>query len=318
MGDLARIGLVEVGSNTIRYIVADFSDEISFKPITIETLKHDLHPSRPTKEAVIEINLKVSGFLEDAGKHECDHILAYGTAACRKVASEFPGLLAQQIRVLSPAEEAKAAWVAGFACTSRQPGTRCTIIDEGSGSTEFVAATWTGKEIADFSYFSIDLGSVALLEFFKNDMKGHNERVTNSIRELIPDLTSSGVASENPGKLFLLGGVATSIGWLATKKTGMQEYRPIEINGAKLTFSELDQLHRGLHSLYRKDPVGARRFVDTRQGGEEHILKVLSSLPFLTLLASFIEQSGQYYVSGYGVRHGMAFLIRHGLLEHDE
>jgi exopolyphosphatase/pppGpp-phosphohydrolase len=314
MADAARIGLVEVGSNTIRYIVANFSDEISFAPIAIETIKHSLHPSRPSEEAIANINLNVREFLSDAATHDCDHILAYGTAACRKAAIELPGLLANEIKVLSPSEEAKAAWVAGFSCTDRRPGTRCTIIDEGSGSTEFVSATWTGNSIEDFAFLSMEMGSVALLELYRNDTKGHNERVTNAIREMIPDLTSSGVASDNPGALFLLGGVATSIGWLATKKTGMQEYRPIEINGARVSFAELDQLHRGLHGLYRKDPTGARRFVDTRRGSEDHILKVLSSLPFLTLLASYIEPSGQYFVSGYGVRHGMAFLIRHKLL----
>jgi exopolyphosphatase/pppGpp-phosphohydrolase len=309
-----RIALIEVGSNTIRYLVAGFGDEIDFTPEKIETVKHNVHPSHPTAESVDEVNAIVEEFAADARQRDTDRFLAYGTQACRTVDAKLPGKLAPLVRVLSPAEEAMASWVAGFACTSRKPGTRCTVIDEGSGSTEIVSATWTGGAVKDLAFFSVDVGSVALLEEYKSDAKGHLPRTTQRLGEMLPSLGAAGVASGDPGALYLVGGVATSIGWLASKKTGMQEYRPAEINGAVVTLSDLDKLYKGLARLMKTDPAAARRAVDTRRGSEDHVLKVLSSLPYLTLLSSYLQPSGTYYVSGYGVRHGMGFLIKNGLV----
>lgn len=316
MGDAFRLGLVEVGSNTIRYIVADFGDNVSFAPVRIETIKHGLHPSRPTPEAVAEVNATVAGFLEDAQGYACRRIVAYGTAACRNVEKVLPGLLDPRIRVLSPGEEAKAAWVAGFACTSQEPGTRCTVVDEGSGSTEIVSGLWTGSAIDDLAFHSEAIGSVMLVEAYKAQSKGHMAHVTTILQGIVPQLTASGIAAASPGgQLFLVGGVATSIGWLATKRTGMQEYNPAEINGARVSLAELDKFYRGLADLYRRDPAAARRVVDTRRGSDDHVLKVLSSLPYLILLANFMQPSGTFFVSGYGVRHGMAYLIKNGLID---
>lgn len=316
MANAYRLGLVEVGSNTIRYIVADFGDNISFVPVRIQTVKHGLHPARPTAEAVAAVNAQVAEFLRDSQGYACRQVVAYGTAACRSVQKALPGALDPRIRVLTPAEEAKAAWVAGFACTEQLPGTRCTVIDEGSGSTEIVSGLWTGSAIDDLAVYSEEIGSVMLVEAYNIQRKGHMAHVTTILQKMVPHLTASGIAEAAPGgQVFLVGGVATSIGWLATKRTGMQEYNPAEINGARVTLAELDQFYRGLADLHRRDPSAARRMVDTRRGSDDHVLKVLSSLPYLILLANFLQPSGTFFVSGYGVRHGMAYLIKNGLIE---
>jgi len=309
-----RIGLIEVGSNTIRYLAASFGNDIDFIPDKIETIKHNMHPSNPEEFAVREVNKVVEGFAEDAKQRRLDAVLIYGTAACRKVSAQLPGKLSPLIKVLTPAEEAMASWVAGFACTSRAPGTRCTVIDEGSGSTEIVSATWTGDAIQDLAFYSADVGSTLLLEEYKADAKGHHALTTQKLREMVHALREAGVASEHSGPLYLVGGVATSIGWLVSKKSGMQDYRPAEINGAVLTLTELDKLYNGLDRLFKRDPAAAQRAVDTRRGSEDHVLRVISSLPYLTLLSSFLQPTGTYFVSGYGVRHGMGFLIRNELI----
>jgi exopolyphosphatase/pppGpp-phosphohydrolase len=316
MSNSMRIGLVEVGSNTIRYLVADWSD-MSFDPVQIETIKHGMHPSRPSEEAVAAVNKHVEAFVQDARGRDCDALLAYGTAACRAVAAQHPGRLSPLVKVLTPVEEATASWVAGFACTSRTPGTRCTVIDEGSGSTEIVSATWNGEALEGLAFHSVPIGSVALLEAYKGDAKAHVEHTINLIRSMTPEIARAGIAEGETGDLFLLGGVATSIGWQATKGTGLQEYRPAEINGAEVTMADLDGLHQRLFRLYKKDPAAARRAVDTRRGSEDHVLRVLSSLPFLTLLSAYLAPRSRYFISGYGVRHGMAFLIQHNLVPLD-
>ena len=312
-----RIGLVEVGSNTIRYLVADWSD-MTFNRVKIETVKHAMHPSWPSESAVADVNRLVESFVADAAGRDCDALLAYGTAVCRTVDERFPGALSPLIKVLTPAEEAMASWVAGFACTSRAPGTRCTIIDQGSGSTELVRATWTGSGFEGLAFHSAKIGSVSLLEAYKADRKGHIAYTRGLIERMVPDLSETGLSSGDAGTLLLVGGVATSIGWQATKGTGLQEYVPAEVNGVSATLKDLDTLHSRLSALYKTDPVMARRQVDTRPGSEDHVVRILSSLPFLIVLASFLKPEGPFFFSGYGVRHGMAFLIQHGLISTSE
>jgi exopolyphosphatase/pppGpp-phosphohydrolase len=314
MSETMRIGLVEVGSNTIRYLVADWHD-MAFDRVKIETVKHAMHPTRPSEASVVEVNRTVEAFLADAAGRDCDALLAYGTAACRTVAAQFPNALSPAIKVLTPAEEATASWVAGFACTSRVPGTRCTVIDEGSGSTEIVRATWNGSSLEDLAFHSAEVGSVSLLEAYKAAPREHFAHTRGLIEQMVPALVETGLSSGNAGDIFLVGGVATSIGWKASKGTGLQNYAPAEINGESATLKQLDELNRSLTMLYKKDPVAARRQVDTRPGSEDHVLRVLSSLPFLIVLASFLKPDSPFFFSGYGVRHGMAFLIQHRLID---
>jgi exopolyphosphatase/pppGpp-phosphohydrolase len=313
-----RIGLIEVGSNTIRYLVADWTD-MAFDRVKIETIKHGIHPSRPSEDAVAEVNRSVEGFLADAATRDCDALFAYGTAACRTVAERFPGVLSRRIKVLTPAEEAMASWVAGFACTSRAPGTECTVIDQGSGSTEVVRATWNGSGFDDLAFHSVDIGSVSLLEGYKRDVSGHFARSHSLIAGMVPALDEAGLAPAEAGDLFLVGGAATSIGWQAAFGTGLQNYVPAELNGKSATLDDLQQLYTSLQKELRRDPVAARRRVDTRPGSEDHILRILSTFPYLVVLASYLKPGDQrpFFFSGYGARHGMAFLIQHDLIKSD-
>lgn len=312
---MRRTALIEVGSNMIRYMVADYSGALDFVTVSTDTALHSIHPNAPTESAVVEANHAVEAFLADAEAKGCQTILAYGTAACRTVSERLPGILSPRIRVLTSREEALAGWVAGFACTSMTDGTSCTVIDEGSGSTEIVRATWSGSDFEDVSYYSAHIGSVALLEAYKNSPKGHLERTQHVIAAMCPDFEAAGLSPGSHGRLFMIGGVATSLGWLAAKGSGMQNYRPHEINGVRLTMAMMDDLYARLARAWRHDPRAARLAVDTRKGSEDHILKLLSSLPFLVVLARHLDPTGPYYVSGMGVRHGMGFMLWHGLLD---
>jgi exopolyphosphatase/pppGpp-phosphohydrolase len=310
-----RFGLIEVGSNNIRYLVADYSDGGQFNAVFSDTAKHDIHPNGPSETAVVEANAAVATFIDDAQNRDCEVVLAYGTAACRTAVEQLPGVLSRSIKVLTPKEEALAGWVAGFACTPMTDGTTCTVIDEGSGSTEIMRATWTGANFDNTCYYSTHIGSVSLLESYKESAKEHIERVRHVIASMIPVFDEVGLTPGSHGKLFMIGGVATSVGWLATKGTAMQNYRPSEINGAILEMSMIDDLQYKLATAFRTDPRTARLAVDARRGSEDHILKVLSSLPFLGILASYLDPQGPYYVSGMGTRHGVGFMLWHGLIE---
>lgn len=308
-----RIGLIEVGSNAIRCLVADYEDDTQFEARHIETVGHGLSPLNPTVDAIDRINEDVERFLASASAFRCDHLLAYGTAACRVAAAHHPGRLTAVIKVLTPEEEARAAWIAGLLCGKREEGKSYTAIDLGNGSIEVAGAKWEASAIGDFKWYSAPFGTAMLLEAYKRGPTKHIEFCQRLLEPVARDLLAFGLATGQPQQLFLLGGVATSIGWRITKKTGMQSYRPAEVNGAQISLGDMDQYHKELASLNRSNPLAARMSVDTRKGSEDHVLKILATLPAITMLAAFLQPTGQFIVSGYGVRHGMAVLLRRNL-----
>lgn len=309
-----QIGLVEVGSSTIRYFVAAVAPDMSFRPHKIETVAHSLHPSKPTLEAIAEVNARVEAYLADGGQRSCDVLLAYGTAACRAADTRHPGALSPLLRVLTPAEEATAAWVAGLLCTPATPGTNLTVVDAGSGSTEIVRASWNGRSVIDLTFHSVEIGNVALVEAFCADTKDHIPHVVTLIGQLKDELASAGIYPSTSGHLYLVGGVATRTGWLLAGNSGDRPYRPEELNGARIPRDRMIALYQRLSRLYLSDPQAAQRLVDTREGGREQLLRLLSELPFLALLANYLDPRGQYLTSGFGVRHGIAFLLQRGLI----
>lgn len=314
MSSRMRIGLVEVGSsNNIRFFVADVDADLAFRPVQIKTVKHPMHPSQPARTEIEAVNAMVAAFIADAERHGCDRLIAYGTEACRAAEREHPGVLSRQIQVLTPKDEALASWVAGFACTNRSPGTQCTIVDLGSGSIEVVNGTWDGQRPTSLAFHSSAIGSKALLEQYRANPQGHVATVMALLVELTGDLERKGVAAGREQQVYLVGGMATNIGWLATRSESLEGYNPAAMNGLELSVDQMNALHQRLMRDIQNDPVAARQAVDPRPGNEEVILQILGNLSFLTILASFLSP-GPYRVSGYGVRHGMAFLIRRGLL----
>lgn len=316
MSSVTRIGLVEVGSSNIRYLVADFQDDMTFIPKKIETTDHEMHPASPEVKAIAQINRVVEAYIKDASGRGCDAFLAYGTAGCRAAQANHPGMLTPALRVLSPREEALASWVAGLICSPASLATMstCTVIDEGSGSTEIVRATWSGKTITNVAFNSTAVGSTFLTEAYKSDPDGHIALTVDIITRIKEELKNAGVCPGEPGSIYLIGGIATRIGWLASGKSGSDEYRPEKVNGVKITRNGLIQLQKKLSSIYAENPEKARRLIDARKGRELEALRVLGSTPFLLFLANHLDSRGQYFISGYGVRHGMAFLIKRNLI----
>lgn len=310
MSDLMRIGLIEIGSSTIRYSVLDFGAGMNFKLQRGETFKHDLKPLNPTQDAIDAINRKVEEYGANAGEYSCDKVLAYGTAACRLAAARFPGRLSHGIRVLTTAEEARVSWVSGFACMPSSSNNACTVIDLGDGSTEVVSARWSNGAISNLSSGSVEIGGAYLAEMLKADPLSHLANTAKLIRDVKERLGRAGLASLAIGRVYLVGGVATRIGWLASGRSSSEPYRPEKVNGVEVTQDQLVRLYQLIFETWHRDKEAGQALVDSRQGSQDYAERVLSSIPFITLLAFHLDPQGTYYVSGYGLRHGMAYLIR--------
>ncbi len=82
-----------------------------------------------------------------------------------------------------------------------------------------------------------------------------------------------------------------------------------------MKFGVLTEIFAQMDPLFRRNPQSVIKVIDPRRNSEEEAVRVLSGSLYLAELASSIHKGKEYFVSGYGVRHGMAFLLKHSLLD---
>ena len=313
-----RIGLIEVGSRAIRLLVADFDRFANFIPVKIDTIQHGIDPSEIEAGDVSSIN-EIILRLEDAiSKFSCDRVVIYGTEICRRISVLWADALDGRIKVLTPREEAMAAWAAGILCEdNKRAPIECTVIDEGNASTEIATGYWNGNLIHDFKYTSLSVGSADLMDMYRADSKAYLQRLIAHLGNYRATVAESLGRSTGGGVVYLAGGVATKIGWFKVRKSLDDFYQPHRVNGARLSVSILTNVFAELSKVFKLDPDKARRLVDARAGSEDEFIRIISSAPFLAIVRNFVDNRDELKITGYGVRHGMAFLIMNELLEFD-
>jgi exopolyphosphatase / guanosine-5'-triphosphate,3'-diphosphate pyrophosphatase len=250
---VTRVGVVDLGTNSTRLLVADVEDgavrEVE-RRLTITRLGEGVDERRillPTALArVRNVLADYRRVLEASG---AQRTLAVGTSAVRDAENgeaflgEVEWSYGFDTRLLSGDEEARMTFRGVAGGLELVPGT--LVIDVGGGSTELVLADW---------HRSLDLGCVRLTErFLRTDppTSGELDICRAHIRALLP-------AEPRPARAV---GVAGTVTTLATLSLGLDEEDPAALHGhtlgtgwieaeaerlAALPISELRQI-RGLH-----------------------------------------------------------------------
>lgn len=306
-----RIGLIEVGSRAVRYLVADFDINSRFSPVTIETYRHDVSPAGFQRGDIARINTLVERAFADLEMHNCEKSFVYGTEICRRMDKKYPNALSGKIRIVAPIEEAMASWAAGLLCRDNinDPVT-CTVIDEGNGSTEIVRATWNGEIVSDVKFAGFKTGSAELLNEYRKSPNKYLQYLIEKVSEVAEVLRDADVRTTATSEVYLAGGVATKIAWISVRSRVDEHYKPHMVNGVKISVSHLLKLYSDLAKAYYADPRKTIQYIDSRRGSEDETPRIISSAPFLAKLRADVAPGDDVYVTGYGVRHGMAFLIR--------
>jgi exopolyphosphatase/guanosine-5'-triphosphate,3'-diphosphate pyrophosphatase len=250
---VTRVGVVDLGTNSTRLLVADVEDgavrEVE-RRLTITRLGEGVDERRillPTALArVRNVLADYRRVLEASG---AQRTLAVGTSAVRDAENgeaflgEVEWSYGFDTRLLSGDEEARMTFRGVAGGLELVPGT--LVIDVGGGSTELVLADW---------HRSLDLGCVRLTErFLRTDppTSGELDTCRAHIRALLP-------AEPRPARAV---GVAGTVTTLATLSLELDEEDPAALHGhtlstgwieaeaerlAALPISELRQI-RGLH-----------------------------------------------------------------------
>ena len=168
---MRRVAAIDVGSNSVRCLVAEVPANGPYRLVTEERaqtrLASGLAATGTLQDGVMDDTAQaLARMVELAARYKADTVRAVATAAVRDAANgaEFvdriEGLTGVRIEVISEREEARLAFVGALA--NFEVEGRFVVLDVGGGSLELIRAAGCAVE----SDRSLPLGAVVLSERF--------------------------------------------------------------------------------------------------------------------------------------------------------
>jgi exopolyphosphatase / guanosine-5'-triphosphate,3'-diphosphate pyrophosphatase len=215
---MARIAVVDLGTNTTRLLVAEVAGgraEEVYRQSEVTRLGEGVDASGRLADAAMARVLAVAaGYRRVIDEHRAEQTVAVATSAVRDAANaddlraRLRAELGVEVRTISGDEEARLTFLG--ATNGRPPDEQVLVLDIGGGSTEFVVGT-PGSE-PDF-HVSTQAGSVRQTErHIRNDppdpdeVASMAEEVQAIITRDVPDDVRRGIAQG-----IAVAGTATSL-----------------------------------------------------------------------------------------------------------
>jgi exopolyphosphatase/guanosine-5'-triphosphate,3'-diphosphate pyrophosphatase len=265
-GSRVRVGVVDMGTNSTRLLVADVVDgrvhEVERRS-TVTRLGRGVDTSRQlSAEAIDDVCFVLDNYIslyEDLG---AERVSAIATSAVRDAQNsqmflaELRERFALDARILNGAEEARLTYVG--ASSERPDAERTLVVDIGGGSTELVVGD--GPEVG--FYASLQAGTVRHTErYLRADPAEASqlEDLAEDVRGLIGEaLGDSAIAQANEG--IAVAGTPTS---LAAIELGLDPYDPERVHGHRLSLGSIQHMCSELASK----PLTERLMVKGLQAG---------------------------------------------------
>lgn len=306
-----RVGAIDIGSNSIRLLVADLADhgDPGSPLVTVARAGEVCRLGRGLdRTGTIEPELAeragalVSDFLRRARGLGAAHIVIGATAALRtatngaEVAAIISARAGIRVRILGGDEEARLVYrsvVSGLGVAAGRSA--CVVFDLGGGSTEVVSGM--GEEAG--RWVSLPLGAVSLTErHLASDPPGAAE--IQALREEVRAIIMHECAYMPP-RAPLLAGVGGTVTVLASLDRDLEAYEPALIEGWSIRAARLEALVRRLIEASHKE----RRALTVMGEGRADIV-VAGALVVAELAARF--PSPGLVCSTRGLRYGLARL----------
>jgi len=296
-----NIATIDIGTNTVLLLIAQFDDRGSIMPLVYEQrvprLGKGVDQSKTIRHESID---RVVGVLREyrqiISQFHVDAVAVCGTSAVREAANRenFASRIKHEVgfdlEILSGDDEA--LWTYRGAVSGLPEVSRATVVDIGGGSTEITI----GDRKRIHEKISLDVGSVRLTErMFHHDppteleLEAAIETVENEIEHAakfhFADTTLIGVA-----------GTATTLAILAQ---GLRNFNVDAVTNYLLKQERVEELFRMLRSLRSS----AIRELSTVLEGRHDVITA-GSLILREVMAHF--KFGKMIVSERGVRYGLA------------
>lgn len=297
-----RIAAIDIGSNSIRQIVADVSpnggirviDELKAAPrLQTGLLETGALGAEPMRLA-IESLTRMATLAKQLG---CKRIEAVATSAVRGASNgalflrqvrEATGL---RVRLLDGEEEARLAFRSALAHFDLGRG-RAVTMDIGGGSVEIALAA---EGIVE-RFMSLPLGAVRLTEEYLRDrspekgLRKLRKAVRETLREAIP------VRDWRGAEVIGSGGTFTNLAGMYLHRQGVRIAH--SVHGTRMPWHEIELILETLHSLTPAERVG----VPGLNPGRADI--IVAGLAVAAELCARIEPRG-LVASAYGIREGL-------------
>ena len=301
---LVRLASVDVGSNTVRLLLAQPLPGQTFQPLRVERiitrLGGDFSPRKGLNKFSMQRTLEAlrsfAALLEGEGVKK---VFAVGTGVLRKARnrSAFVRAVREQtgfsLRVISGKEEAQ-AMARGVMGSLKNRTTPRLIVDVGGGSTEMI---WMERPTLRKTV-SLDLGVVELSErFFSGDppspaeMQALNRFVQPVLAEVRRQWKKEGWDDRKVHSH--LAGTAGTVTTLGAIDLSLSVYDPKKVTGHRIPLSKLRIMHRRLSSLSLKE----RGRVPGLEKGREDLILAGSAI-LLNLMEVFGRSALEVIDSG--------------------
>ena len=294
---------IDIGTNTVRLLIADVKDKHNFKEIRSERritrLGEGLIENRRLMPSAEERTIFVlKEFGEILKGYPVEALTAVATSAVReaengkkfveriKVETDF------DVEVISGDEEARRTFLGVVAGLNNKNGS-LLIMDIGGGSTEFIIS----KKAEVLSSISTGLGVVKLTEkFVKSDPVTDRELegLRNAIEKEIKGLKDS---LNSPANAAFVG-TAGTITTLAAIDQNLTLYNPLCINNYILKKKSVDRIFDNLKSM----TIEERLNIPALEKGREDLI-----IAGTAIVLSVMEEFGfrEMTVCDYGLREGI-------------
>jgi exopolyphosphatase/guanosine-5'-triphosphate,3'-diphosphate pyrophosphatase len=303
---MKRLASIDIGTQTIRILIADCNDNGEIKPVyrdrQIIRLGADMNSNLHLAEKNIRNAINcISSFKNIADKYGVEKIFAASTACVREASNSNDFIesvynnTAITPAVLSGEQEALLTLKGVQSVTSHS--NYLLVIDIGGGSTEFILTKNNKIIISE----SIKLGVVSLSErFLHNDPPLPEELslINSEISKILLSGSKSINASVNKNSVPGLIGSAGTITTLAAMDMKMNVYDPDIINGHVLKIKTIESLFEQLIKI----PSTERNCFNGLEKGREIVI-----IPGISILTSIMNLIGseKLTVSDSGLLEGI-------------
>ena len=301
---MERLASIDLGSNTIRLLIAEPAVSAPIRPVIVERritrLAENFLPEKTLQPPAMDRSMAaLKEFVELMNLNDVSDYSAGATAVVRQASNgghfldEVQRQTGLAVRLLSGSEEARLSLL-GVASVVSNKESSLVVFDIGGGSTELV---WKGEgDNSSVESSSLPLGVVHLTEtFLQRDPPGH-ERCSQLRRHVSSVLAELSLYKDFHPNLWV--GTAGTVTTLASIWSELIEYDPAKINGTVLERTWLADLCARLARM----KLSERRKLTGLEPGREDII-LAGGLLTLEIMDTF--GFSRFTVSDAGLLEGL-------------
>ena len=307
--DTVRVGAIDVGSNSIRLLVADLPGNGGSGLMTIARAGEPCRLGRGLERTgVVEEPLAeraaslVAEFARRARSLGATHFIVGATAALRSAANgtAVAGQIAERsglpVRILSGEEEARLVYesvVLGLGAPARRSS--CVVFDLGGGSTEVVSGL--GERAG--RWVSLPFGAVSLTERFVHLSPADPAEVRSLEEHVSAEIAAR--CAEMPESTPVLAGVGGTVTAFAVLDLELPVYEPSRVEGWNIPMERLELV---VNRLVGSTEAERRKLTVLGKGRAD--IMVAGALAVRLLARRFAARG--LICSTQGLRYGLARL----------